>query len=213
MPLTRAAAQTRSSQLEDESLAEPLLPRLSKRKCCSNPMCRCNETGQTCICADPIAAERAASLETDLPPHVPRMQASFYVEDMCCACCSSGIERRLRALPGVIRVDVALMNESVMVEFDSSITSPEQIARELQDLGYPATLQQQSLSPKPRAASTRAPPAAHEATVKLMVEGMTCASCVGAVESGVKKIPGIRQVVVNLITGQVRIQHDLGITE
>jgi hypothetical protein len=99
------------------------------------------------------------------------------------------------------------MNETVMVDLDPTATSTDHIAHELQALGYPAALGQQIVSPRPHLASATAHPAASEAKVKLMVEGMTCASCVGAVESGVKKLPGIRQVAVNLITGQVSMQN------
>jgi copper ion binding protein len=42
------------------------------------------------------------------------------------------------------------------------------------------------------------------ATVRLLVEGMTCASCVSAVEAGARQLPGVKEVAVNLMTGQVR---------
>ena len=45
-------------------------------------------------------------------------------------------------------------------------------------------------------------------TVLLLVKGMTCASCVGSIESGLKGLPGVTDVQVNLMSGQARVEHD-----
>lgn len=54
------------------------------------------------------------------------------------------------------------------------------------------------------AAGQTAAAAGGTATVRLLVEGMTCASCVSAVEAGARQLPGVKDVAVNLMTGQVR---------
>ncbi|RYF53112.1 MAG: heavy-metal-associated domain-containing protein, partial [Comamonadaceae bacterium] len=36
--------------------------------------------------------------------------------------------------------------------------------------------------------------------VRLQIEGMTCASCVGRVEKALKKVPGVASAEVNLAT-------------
>ena len=50
--------------------------------------------------------------------------------------------------------------------------------------------------------------AERERTIQLEIGGMTCASCVGAVEKAVRSLPGITQVAVNLATGDARIVLD-----
>ena len=45
---------------------------------------------------------------------------------------------------------------------------------------------------------------------RLPVEGMTCASCVRRVETALAKVPGVRDVAVNLATEQATIQADSG---
>ena len=47
-----------------------------------------------------------------------------------------------------------------------------------------------------------------EAKAKLRISGMTCASCVSAVESAVKKLPGIKNISVNLMTETAEVEFD-----
>ncbi len=42
----------------------------------------------------------------------------------------------------------------------------------------------------------------------LLVEGMTCASCVRRVEKALEKVPGVAEARVNLATGKATIRHD-----
>lgn len=41
---------------------------------------------------------------------------------------------------------------------------------------------------------------------------MTCASCVGAIESHLKSLTGVTKVEVNLMSGQARVEHDPGVS-
>ncbi len=43
---------------------------------------------------------------------------------------------------------------------------------------------------------------------KYKVSGMTCSACSAAVERGVRKVPGVESVQVNLLTGQMVVQYD-----
>ncbi|GGR07357.1 heavy metal translocating P-type ATPase [Deinococcus ruber] len=45
-------------------------------------------------------------------------------------------------------------------------------------------------------------------TLELGVQGMTCASCVGRVERGLKKVEGVGDVVVNLATERATVTYD-----
>ncbi|ULH17251.1 heavy metal translocating P-type ATPase (plasmid) [Deinococcus sp. KNUC1210] len=45
-------------------------------------------------------------------------------------------------------------------------------------------------------------------TLELGVQGMTCASCVGRVERGLKKVEGVGNVVVNLATERATVTYD-----
>ncbi|MCC6163650.1 MAG: copper-translocating P-type ATPase [Acidobacteria bacterium] len=45
-----------------------------------------------------------------------------------------------------------------------------------------------------------------EATIRLPIEGMTCASCVGRVERALKAVPGVTEAVVNLATERASVR-------
>ena len=47
-------------------------------------------------------------------------------------------------------------------------------------------------------------------TEKYDVTGMTCAACSIAVERSVKKVPGVEEVSVNLLTNSMQVTYDEG---
>ncbi|HBK67761.1 MAG TPA: P-type ATPase, K/Mg/Cd/Cu/Zn/Na/Ca/Na/H-transporter, partial [Firmicutes bacterium] len=47
----------------------------------------------------------------------------------------------------------------------------------------------------------------------IKVTGMTCASCVRAIERNVSKVEGVSTVNVNLATERVEVEYDAGSTE
>ncbi|HEX8340333.1 MAG TPA: heavy metal translocating P-type ATPase [Tepidisphaeraceae bacterium] len=46
----------------------------------------------------------------------------------------------------------------------------------------------------------------------LDVSGMNCASCVAHVQTAIRRVPGVRDVAVNLATGRARVTHDADAT-
>ncbi|MFC4638273.1 heavy metal translocating P-type ATPase [Deinococcus hohokamensis] len=49
-------------------------------------------------------------------------------------------------------------------------------------------------------------------TIELGVQGMTCASCVGRVERGLKKVEGVQEASVNLATERATVTYDPALT-
>ena len=68
------------------------------------------------------------------------MKEKFSVTGMSCAACSSGIERAVRRLDGVKSVEVSLMGESMLVEYDEKQIPRDKIIQTVVELGYGATL-------------------------------------------------------------------------
>ncbi len=49
--------------------------------------------------------------------------------------------------------------------------------------------------------------------VKVTIEGMHCSSCAGNIERSVKKVPGVKQVSVSLMTRKGIVEAEDSVTE
>ena len=66
------------------------------------------------------------------------MKEKFTVTGMTCTACSSGIERTVKKLDGVLSAEVSLMAESMVVEYDENKLSSKEIIGAVLSLGYGA---------------------------------------------------------------------------
>ncbi|WP_395400971.1 heavy-metal-associated domain-containing protein [Pseudoduganella sp. UC29_106] len=58
------------------------------------------------------------------------------ISGMTCGGCSSKISNALKALPGVDEVRVSLPNGDAIVQFDETLTSPDQLKSAVEKAGY-----------------------------------------------------------------------------
>jgi P-type Cu+ transporter len=116
-------------------------------------------------------------------PASPASPASLTlpVEGMTCASCVARVERALGKLPGVSDATVNLAGETATVR-GAALSAPGVVAA-IEAAGYAVPI----------------------ATVDLVIEGMTCASCVGRVERAVKRLPFVIDAMVNLASESARI--------
>ena len=63
-------------------------------------------------------------------------KAYFKVVDMYCISCKSIVEKQLKNENGVKTIDVDYMTDSVVVEFDPSVITKEEIKNRLEKSGY-----------------------------------------------------------------------------
>lgn len=101
----------------------------------------------------------------------------FPVQGMSCASCVARVERSLAAVPGVQDVSVNFATEQASVKAHG-------------DVGMDTL----------KAAVAKAGYSVAEQTLRLSIEGMTCASCVSRVEKALKQVPGVLSASVNLAT-------------
>ncbi len=113
---------------------------------------------------------------------------TYKIEGMTCASCSSAVERAFKKVPGAEKVSVNLATEKMNIDFDESKLQENDIFKAVEKAGYKAL------------------PIMKNASLK--IEGMTCASCVAAVERSVNKLSGIEGVNVNLATEKLSAQYD-----
>jgi len=103
---------------------------------------------------------------------------SFPIRGMTCASCVNHVERALKSVPGVSEVSVNFATESVSLDFDSTLTTPELLTHAVQEAGYEIPVQSHTIK----------------------IGGMSCASCVSRVEKALRTIPEVRSANVNLAT-------------
>ncbi len=108
------------------------------------------------------------------------------VEGMTCASCVRHVERALTKVPGVEHVDVNLVSKRAAVTLARPV--PRSVLVEaVEKAGYevPAPRQEQRV---------------------LSVRGMTCASCVGRVETALRAVPGVLEATVNLASERATVR-------
>lgn len=112
------------------------------------------------------------------------------ITGMTCASCAKAVERHVGKIEGVSSVNVNISTEKMTVEFDDTKTGIGKIKDAVIKAGYGV---------KESNEITR--------EVSLPIAGMTCASCVKAVERAVGKLDGVFEVSVNLATEKARIVY------
>ena len=137
-----------------------------------------------------MAKSSVAELSTvgpaDAGAHNP--SCTLPIEGMTCASCVARVEKALTAVPGVQSSSVNLATESARIEGDAA-RDPARLAGAIEAAGYGV---------------------AREA-LRLRIEGMTCASCVGRVEKALAGVPGVLAVTVNLATETAEVTAIKGI--
>ena len=103
------------------------------------------------------------------------------VEGMTCASCVGRVERALQAVPGVKTAAVNLATERA--EVIGSDVDRSALVKAIEDAGY-------DVPTRP---------------IDIVIEGMTCASCVARVERALKTVPGVTVANVNLATERATV--------
>lgn len=108
---------------------------------------------------------------------------SVPIEGMSCASCVGRIEGVLKAVPGVERASVNLATETADVAFGAP-AKYSNLVTAIEHAGYVVP----------------------NSTTELVVEGMTCASCVSHVEQALLSVPGVATARVNLATERATVE-------
>ncbi len=111
-------------------------------------------------------------------------QVTLPISGMTCASCVVHVEHGLKSVAGVQNATVNLANERATVQFDPSKTNIDQMVAAVRDVGYDVVVDK----------------------ITLPIGGMTCASCVMHVENGLKQVPGVLNVNVNLATERATVE-------
>ncbi|KAG0350007.1 serine/threonine protein kinase Ran1 [Podila minutissima] len=145
-------------------------------------------------------------------------RASLTISGMFCASCTSKVEELLRSLPKVIpsSITVALATGNAQFDYQSDITNntsgsltTNSIADKIRGLGFEADhIKIEKVQDDNQSIMTAIDNTPATTTTRLDISGMTCASCVSAIESTLMGLQGIHQVQVNLLAKSGVIIHD-----
>lgn len=108
---------------------------------------------------------------------------SLPIEGMTCASCVGRVEAALARIEGVDSVSVNLATERANIRLAGPVDRMA-LVQAVEKVGYDVPAN----------------------TVELVIEGMTCASCVGRVERALKAIPGVTEATVNLATERASVR-------
>jgi P-type Cu+ transporter len=118
-------------------------------------------------------------------------QVTLRISGMSCASCVGRVEKGLAGLEGVHGATINLATEKATIFHDPEKTTVAKMIAMIESMGYQAS-----------------PAGLERASIPVL--GMTCASCVRRVEMGIKALPGVSAVAVNLATEKATVEYDGG---
>ena len=137
---------------------------------------------------------------------------------MTCGHCVATVEKALLDVEGVRSATAVLDSQSAVVTFDPLVADLPAIRQAVREAGYLPQLTDDLVSigtqPNSQAPPPPTPPAPPQPgprrlqSVRLGIEGMTCASCVRSVEQAVLQAPGVGACEVSLTEASARVTFD-----
>uniref|UniRef100_A0A493U0K4 P-type Cu(+) transporter n=1 Tax=Anas platyrhynchos platyrhynchos TaxID=8840 RepID=A0A493U0K4_ANAPP len=160
--------------------------------------------------------------------------AVIRIDGMTCNSCVQSIEGTISQRQGVQHVAVSLAGKTGTIHYDPAVTNGEDLRAAIEDMGFDASVLTGNCWPNPSASHTSvfsspAPESPHQDRASdalldgphldgpnqpgeakkcfLQITGMTCASCVSAIERKLQKEDGIVSVLVALMAGKAEIKY------
>lgn len=131
------------------------------------------------------------------------------VEGMTCGACMSAVEGGLKGKPGVKTVNVSLLSERAIVEYDASSVTSEQIADAIEDRGFGATVLDTSTPQNgPGGLQEMEDQKSESRVTTVAIGGMTCGACTSSVQRAFKDVDGLIQFNISLLAERAIVVHD-----
>ena len=132
--------------------------------------------------------------------------AVIAVEGMVCKSCVNNIEGNVGKMNGVASVKVSLEEKRAVIEYESSKVSPQELCTAIEDLGFEAKMSNEAKD----SFGQEVVPKKTIRVVNIGIEGMTCHSCVGLIESTLRDLAGVLHVTVSLAKKHGIVEYDEG---
>ncbi|KPA81108.1 putative copper-transporting ATPase-like protein [Leptomonas pyrrhocoris] len=172
-----------------------------------------------CASRRPAARRHTAAV----PPllHTPSAanataKTRLLIEGMSCSSCAARIEAALQAMDGVVSASVNFSTLSGQVVHNTSVASLEKVVKCVADMGFTVTTQSTTAkfateaeegrgectcSTNLRAVPVRVGDVASCYEHKVLIKGMSCASCAARIEATVRHLPSVLSCVVSFTNG------------
>ncbi|KAL9541523.1 hypothetical protein MBANPS3_009079 [Mucor bainieri] len=148
-----------------------------------------NNNNNNALLTPPLLLQHTSTTAVDGKPPTS-VTAQLRIGGMTCASCVNSIERGLSSQQGIVAVQVSLLAESATITYTPSLIDTDSIIQRIEDMGFDASLVADDISSSTTTCSK----------LQLQIYGMTCASCVHAIEREISKLDGVESISVNLMT-------------
>ncbi len=117
------------------------------------------------------------------------------IHGMTCSSCSNAVETAIKSNQHVKSAVVNLLSETATIELDDNFDiNPNVIVQSIQDIGYDASIKTNNKHTN-----------TNRRDLNFYVSGMTCASCVGTIESHLNSLSYVTDVNINLLTTKLNV--------
>ena len=123
------------------------------------------------------------------------------IKGMSCSSCMDSIEKGMRKINGITNVSISYLTGEGEIEFDHTLISVNEVIQGIENIGFDSQIISSRRVIKHVAHKK------NTVETALLVQDITCGSCVNNIENILKEKVGVQEVHVSLMTGEVTVLH------